>query len=76
MATTGISVSDRIRTAVKAHGGLQKQLAAELGMADPELSKFMEGQLPKFARLLDTLGLEVVEKGHVSDLRRVLKEVL
>ena len=75
MATTGNLVSDRIRAGVKAYG-LQKQLASELGMSDADLSKFLEGQLPKFARLLEALQLEVVDGGHVSDLKRVLKAVL
>ena len=75
MATTGNLVSDRIRAGVKAYG-LQKQLASELGMSDADLSKFLEGQLPKFARLLEALQLEVVDGGPVSDLKRVLKAVL
>lgn len=74
-ATTGNSVSDRIRAGVKAYG-LQKQLASDLGMSDPDMTKFLDGQLPRFARLLEVLELEVVDRGHVTDLRRVLKEVL
>lgn len=67
--------SDRIRQAVRAYG-LQKQLAAELGMSDADLSKFLDSQLPRFVRLLDALGLEVVSSKHVAELRSVLKEVL
>lgn len=74
METTGNSIS-RIRAGVRTFG-LQKQLAADLGISESELSKFLEGQLPRFQRLLDLLGLEVVPAGHVADLRRVLKEVL
>lgn len=76
--TTGNSVSNSvglIRSAVKSHG-LQKQLAYELGISDANLSKFLEGQVPMLGRLLEVLGLEVVEKGEVADLRRVLKRVL
>ena len=76
METTGKSISvERVRLSIKSHGA-QKTLALELGTSDANLSKFLEGQLPTFGRLLDLLGLEVVEKGHINDLRRVLKEVL
>ena len=75
METTGNSISERVRAGVKTFG-LQKQLAAEMGVSDVELSKFLEGQLPKFARLLQALDLEVVDVGHLADLRRVLKTVL
>lgn len=73
--TTGNSISERVRSGVKAYG-LQKQLASELAMSDADLSKFLDGQLPKFAKLLEALHMEVVDVGHVSDLRRVLKAVL
>lgn len=76
METTGKTISEeRIKTAIKAHGQ-QKTLAIELQMSDSNLSKFIDEQLPLFCRLLDVVGLEVVQKGHVADLRRVLKEVL
>jgi hypothetical protein len=75
METTGNSIADRVRSGVKAFG-LQKQLALQLGMNDAELSKFLEGQLPKFARLLAALELDVVDAGHVRDLKRILKAVL
>lgn len=65
----------RIQDAVRAFG-MQKRLAAELNMNDTELSRLVNEQAPKLATLLATLNLEVVEAGHVSDLRRVLKEVL
>lgn len=67
--------TDRVLLSVKAHG-LQKQLASELGMSDGDLSKLLNDQLPKIGRLLDVLGLEIVRKGHVAELRSVLKEVL
>lgn len=77
METTGNSVSTMatIKAAIKAHG-LQKQLAADLGMSEANLSKFIDGQLPAFSRLLSVLHLEVVEKGEVDDLKRVLKRCL
>ena len=76
MEITGKQVSaDRIRLAAKSHG-LQKQLAIEIGISNTELSKFLGGQLPKLALLLEALDLEVVAKGHINDLRRCLKEVL
>ena len=76
METTGNKVSiEKVRNAVKAYG-LQKQIASELGTSDANLSKFLEGQLPTFGRLLEVLGLEVVEKGEVSELKRVLKRYL
>ena len=79
MATTGNKVAsdcgDRIRLAVRSYG-LQKQLAAEVGISDTELSKFLDSQLPKLARLLSALGLEVVEAGEVDDLKRSLKRYL
>lgn len=62
--------------AVRAYGRHQKVLAADLGVSDVELSRILADQLPKFVRLLDLLGLEVVAAGHVEDLRAVLKEVL
>jgi hypothetical protein len=74
--TTGKEVSaSRIRAAVRSYG-LQKQLAAEIGTSDANLSKFLDGQLPVFLRLLDLLDLEVVDRGEVDDLRRVLKRCL
>ena len=76
METAGNNLSaERVRAAVKAYG-LQKQLAIEIGMSDGNLTKYLDGQLTTFCRLLDVLGLEVVAKGHVNDLRKVLKEVL
>ena len=79
MATTGNKVSsdcsDRIRLAVRSYG-LQKQLAAEVGISNAELSKFLDTQLPKMSRLISALGLEVVESGEVEDLKRSLKRYL
>lgn len=65
----------RIRVAARTFER-QKQLAAEVGMTDSTLSKYLHEQLPRFCVLLDTLGLEVVPKDHLNDLKRVLKEVL
>lgn len=74
--TKGNKVSvDKVRNAVKAYG-LQKQIAAELGTSDANLSKFLDGQLPLFGRLLEVLGLEVVERGEVDELKSVLKRYL
>ena len=75
METTGNLISDRVKAGVRAYG-LQKQLASEMGISDADLSKFLEGQLPRFAKLLSVLQLEVVDGNHVADLRRVLKQVL
>jgi hypothetical protein len=77
MESTGkqISTSERIKNAMRSYG-LQKQIASELGTSDANLSKFIEGQLPVFARLLDLLDLEVVERGEVQDLKKVLKRCL
>ena len=74
MDTTGNSLAV-VRAAIKAHG-LQKQLAYELGMSEANLSKFIEGQLPVFAKLLAILHMEVIEAGEVEDLKRVLKRCL
>lgn len=74
MESTGNSISI-IKSAIKSHG-LQKQLALELGMSESNLTKFIDGQLPNFVRLLAILHLEVVEKGEVDDLKRVLKRCL
>lgn len=65
----------RVLSAVRGYG-LQKQLAADVGMSDSMLSKYLDEQVPRLCLLLDALGLEIVVKGHVSDLRRVLREVL
>lgn len=74
--TKGNKVSvDKVRNAVKAYG-LQKQIAAELGTSDANLSKFLDSQLPLFGRLLEVLGLEVVERGEVDELKSVLKRYL
>lgn len=67
--------TERIAAAVRAHGS-QKALAVDLGMSDTEVSRLINDQVPKLATLLALLGLEVVEAGHVADLRRVLKEIL
>ena len=76
METAGNKVSvEKVRNAVKAYG-LQKQIASELGTSDANLSKFLEGQLPVFGRLLEVLGLEIVEKGEVTELKSVLKRYL
>ena len=48
----------------------------DLGMTESTLSKLLEIQVPHLVQLLDRLGLEVVEKGHVASLRAVLKAVL
>jgi hypothetical protein len=72
----GASASlNRVRAAVRAYG-LQKQLALDAGMSDSLLSKYLDEQLPRLCLLLDVLGLEITARGHVDDLRRVLKEVL
>jgi len=63
---------ERIRNAVRAYG-LQKQLASALGTSDANLSKIIDGQVPTVLRLLDALGLEVVEKGEIEKLRGLLK---
>ena len=68
-------MSDKIRAAVRAFGA-QKVLAIETGLEEAALSKLLSEQLPKFNRLLEVLDLEVVERGHVANLRAVLKEVL
>lgn len=56
--------------------GLQKTLAADLGMSDTQVSRLLNDEAPRVIHLLAHLGLEVVDAGHVSDLRRVLKVVL
>jgi len=72
----GASASlNRVRAAARAYG-LQKQLALDAGMSDSLLSKYLDEQLPRLCLLLDVLGLEITARGHVDDLRRVLKEVL
>lgn len=54
----------------------QKQLALEAGMSETELSRLLSDHLPKLAKVLGILGLEIVDAGHVDDLKRVLKTVL
>lgn len=66
---------NRLTEAVRAYG-LQKALASDLGMSDADLSRLLHDQAPKLIRVMAQLGLEVVDSGHVGDLRRVLKEVL
>jgi uncharacterized protein YidB (DUF937 family) len=66
---------NRISEAARAHG-MQKALAQDVGMTDAELSRLLNDQLPKVVRVLNVLGLEVVDANHVSHLRAVLKEVL
>ena len=66
---------DRIRASVRAYGQ-QKALAMDLGMTESTLSKLLEIQVPHLCALLDRLGLEVVEKGEIDDLLRVLKRRL
>lgn len=61
--------------AVRSHGA-QKALAIELGMSDTELSRLLSDHTPRLCALLAHLGLDVVDAGHVADLRRVLKTVL
>ncbi len=65
----------RVRAALAAYGQ-HKRLALDAELSDTELSRLLNDHLPKFTRLLELLGLEVVEAGHVDDLRRVLKQVL
>jgi DNA-binding phage protein len=65
----------RLSEAVRAYG-LQKQLAQDTGMSDADLSRLLHDQAPRLIRVLSVLGLELVQAGHVTDLRRVLKEVL
>lgn len=70
----GISTA-RLQAAVRT-AGLQKTIASDLGMSDTQVSRLLNEEAPRVIRLLSHLGLEVVEAGHVEDLRRVLKEVL
>lgn len=65
----------RVNTAVHTYGR-HKALAADLDMTDVELSRLLNDQLPRVCTLLELLGLEVVQAGHVADLRKVLKECL
>lgn len=67
--------ADRVLAAVRGYGA-QKRLAADLDLTDVELSRLVNDQLPKLCMLLAQLDLEIVEAGHVGDLRRVLKAVL
>lgn len=67
--------TERVLAAVRGYGA-QKRLAADLNLTDVELSRLVNDQLPKLCALLSHLDLEVVEAGHVGDLRRVLKAVL
>ncbi len=64
--------TERVRNAVRAYG-LQKQLAYEMGTSEANLSKLLDGQVPNVMRLLDLLGLEVVERGELEKLRGLLK---
>lgn len=66
---------DRVLAAVRGYGA-QKRLALDLDLTDVELSRLVNDQLPKLCALLSQLDLEIVEAGHVGDLRRVLKAVL
>lgn len=66
---------NRLAEAVRSYG-LQKVLAQDVGLSDTELSRVLHEQAPKLIKVLSVLGLEIVPAGHVSDLRRVLKEVL
>lgn len=68
-------LQERILAAVRSHGA-QKSLAIELSMSDTELSRLLSDHTPKLCALLAHLGLEIVDQGHVADLRRVLKSVL
>lgn len=65
----------RVLAAVRSRGS-QKALALELGMSDTELSRLLSDHLPRLCALLSHLELDVVDAGHVLDLRRVLKSVL
>lgn len=65
----------RLTEAVRAYG-LQKALAQDVGLSDTELSRVLHEQAPKLIKVFSVLGLELVEQGHVNDLRKVLKEVL
>lgn len=67
--------SERVLAAARSYGA-QKRLAVDLDLSDVELSRLLNDQLPKLCALLAQLDLEIVEAGHVADLRRVLKEVL
>ena len=67
--------ADRVLAAVRGYGA-QKRLAADLDLTDVGLSRLVNDQLPELCMLLAQLDLEIVEAGHVGDLRRVLKAVL
>lgn len=67
--------TSRLSEAVRAYG-LQKVLASDVGLSDTELSRILHEQAPRLIKVLSVLGLEIVPAGHVTDLRRVLKEVL
>lgn len=70
----GISTS-RLQAAVWV-AGAQKAIAKDLDMSDTQISRLINDEAPRVIKLLAHLGLEIVEAGHVDDLRRVLKEVL
>ena len=65
----------RVRSALRGYGQ-QKRLAINIGVSESSLSKFIDGQLPVFLRLIDELGLEVVDRGEIRDLKNVLKRYL
>jgi uncharacterized protein YidB (DUF937 family) len=66
---------NRLSEAVRSFG-LQKQLAAEIGISDTELSRLLHEQAPRLIRVMSVLGLELADAGEVSDLKRVLKRCL
>jgi hypothetical protein len=67
--------AERVIAAVRAYGP-QKRLALDLDLSDVELTRLVNDHLPKLCALMAQLGLEVVDQGHVADLRKVLKAVL
>ena len=51
-------------------------LAEDIGVSEGQLSKLLNGELKRFARICGRLGLAVVPEDYLRALERVLKERL
>lgn len=54
--------------------GPRKNLAAQVGISDGQLSKLLNGSLREYCRILDALGLEIVQEDYVKALKIILQK--
>jgi len=59
-----------------AESGKKGVLAMELGMSESQFSKLIHGQAPQLCRLLDLLGLDLVDREYLGAVELVLREKL